>query len=161
MGLFIDACKTTATLFMVIFGAQVFANFINLSGLPQDLVTIVESLHLSAMGVVLAVCVICIILGMIFESVGLLLLIVPLFLPTLIQMNVDLIWFGIVMIVVVEMGLITPPIGMNVFVVKAILPDLALARIFAGVTAFVVADLVALALILAFPIIAVGVLSLR
>ena len=160
-GSLIDACKTTAALFMVIFGAQVFANFINLSGLPRDLVTIVDSLQLSAMGVVLAVCVICIILGMIFESVGLLLLIVPVFLPTLIQMNVDLIWFGIVMIVVVEMGLITPPIGMNVFVVKAVVPDVPLTRIFAGVTAFVIADVVALALILAFPIISVGVLALR
>jgi tripartite ATP-independent transporter DctM subunit len=157
----IDACKTTAALFMVIFGAQVFANFINLSGLPGELVTIVDSLQLSAMGVVLAVCVICIILGMIFESVGLLLLIVPVFLPTLIQMNVDLIWFGIVMIVVVEMGLITPPIGMNVFVVKTVMPDIPLTRIFAGVTAFVIADAVALALILAFPIISVGVLALR
>jgi tripartite ATP-independent transporter DctM subunit len=157
----IDTCKTTAALFMVIFGAQVFANFINLSGLPGDLLSIVKSLDLSAMGVVLAICVICIILGMIFESVGLLLLIVPVFLPILIQMGVDLIWFGIVMIVVVEMGLITPPIGMNVFVVKAVVPDIALARIFSGVTPFVVADFLALALILAFPIIAVGVLSLR
>ena len=83
------------------------------------------------------------------------------FLPTLIQLNVDLIWFGIVMIVVVEMGLITPPIGMNVFVVKSVVPDVALTRIFAGVTAFVIADVVALALILAFPIISVGVLALR
>jgi tripartite ATP-independent transporter DctM subunit len=157
----IDACKTTAALFMVIFGAQVFANFVNLSGLPGDLVSVVESLNLSAMGVVLAVCAICIVLGMIFESVGLLLLIVPVFLPTLIQMNVDLIWFGIVMIVVVEMGLITPPIGMNVFVVKAVVPDVKLSRIFAGVTPFVVADFVALALILAFPAIAVGILVLR
>jgi tripartite ATP-independent transporter DctM subunit len=157
----IDACKTTAALFMVIFGAQVFANFINLSGLPRDLVNIVGSLQLSAMGVVLAVCAICIFLGMIFESVGLLLLIVPVFLPTLIQMNVDLIWFGIVMIVVVEMGLITPPIGMNVFVVKTVMPDVSITRIFAGVTAFVIADFVALALILAFPVISVGILALR
>jgi TRAP-type C4-dicarboxylate transport system permease large subunit len=139
----------------------VFANFINLSGLPGDLVSIVRSFNLSAMGVILAVCAICIFLGMIFESVGLLLLIVPVFLPTLIQMNVDLIWFGIVMIVVVEMGLITPPIGMNVFVVKTVVPDVALSRIFTGVTPFVVADFVALALILTFPIIAVGILGLR
>ncbi len=157
----IDTCKTTAALFMVIFGAQVFANFINLSGLPGDLVSIVKGLNLSAMGVVLAVCAICVVLGMIFESVGLLLLIVPVFLPTLIQLDVDLIWFGIVMIVVVEMGLITPPIGMNVFIVKAVVPDIALPRIFAGVIPFVLADFVALALVLAFPVVAVGILSLR
>jgi tripartite ATP-independent transporter DctM subunit len=157
----IEACKTTATLFTVIFGAQVFANFVNLSGLPGDLDSIVDDMHLSAMGVVLAVCVINIILGMIFESVGLLLLVVPVFLPSLIQLDVDLVWFGIVMILVVEMGLITPPIGMNVFVVKTVVPDVALSRIFAGVMPFVVADFVALALILAFPAIAVGILVLR
>ncbi|MEZ5738303.1 MAG: TRAP transporter large permease [Burkholderiaceae bacterium] len=109
-----ETSKTTAALFTVVFGALVFANFINLSGLPYDMV---EEARLSPMGVVLAVCAICILLGMVFESVGLLLLIVPVFLPTLITMGVDLIWFGIVMVVVVEMGLITPPIGMNVFTV--------------------------------------------
>jgi tripartite ATP-independent transporter DctM subunit len=157
----IDACKTTAALFLVIFGAQVFSNFINLSGLPGDLVNTVEGMNLSALGVVIAVCAICIFLGMIFESVGLLLLIVPVFLPTLNLMGVDLIWFGIVMVVVVEMGLITPPIGMNVFVVKTVVPDVSLPRIFSGVTPFVVADFVALALIIAFPAIAVGILALR
>jgi tripartite ATP-independent transporter DctM subunit len=160
-GSLIDACKTTASLFMVIFGAQVFANFVNLSGLPGELVNLVESWNLPAIGVVLAVCAICIFLGMIFESVGLLLLIVPVFLPTLILLDVDLIWFGVVMVVVVEMGLITPPIGMNVFVVRTVIPDIALPRIFSGVMPFVVADFVALALILVFPVIAVGILGAR
>ena len=154
----LDTCKTTGGLFMVIFGAQVFANFVNLSGLPYDLVDLVKSMHLSPMGVVIAVCVICIILGMIFEAVGLLLLIVPVFLPTLIGLNVDLIWFGVVMVLVVEMGLITPPIGMNVFVVRTVVTDIDLWSIFRGVTPFVAADFVALALLLAFPIIAVGLL---
>lgn len=154
----IDTCKTTGGLFMVIFGAQVFANFINLSGLPYDLVDLVEAMELSPMGVVIAVCAICIVLGMIFEAVGLLLLIVPVFLPTLIGMDVDLIWFGIVMVLVVEMGLITPPIGMNVFVVRSVVVDIALWPIFRGVTPFVVADFVALALLLLFPAIALGLL---
>ena len=77
---------------------------------------------------------------MIFEAVGLLLPIVPVFLPTLQLMGVDLIWFGIVMVVVVEMGLITPPIGMDIFTVRAIMPDIRLGNIFNGVKAFVVAD---------------------
>ncbi len=156
----IDACQTTAALFIVIFGAQVFANFINLSGLPGDLADLVEGMRLSPMGVVIAICAICIVLGMIFESVGILLLIVPVFLPTLIAMNVDLVWFGIVMILVVELGLITPPIGMNVFTVRTVMPDIDLANIFRGVMPFVIADLVALGLLLAFPVIAVGILKL-
>jgi|AP12_2_1047962.scaffolds.fasta_scaffold12269_2 tripartite ATP-independent transporter DctM subunit len=157
----LEACRTTAALFIVIFGAQVFANFINLSGLPGALVDLVESFELSAVGTVFAISVICIVMGMIFEAIGILLLFVPVFLPTLIIMDVDLIWFGIVMVIVVELGLITPPIGMNVFTVRAMMPDIRLARIFRGVTPFVVADLVALALLFALPVIATGLVGIK
>lgn len=157
----IEAAKTSATLFAVIFGALVFANFINLSGLPFDLLDIVDAANLSPVGVVVALCAICILLGMIFESVGLLLLIVPVFLPTLIAMDVDLIWLGIVIVVVVELGLITPPIGLNIFTVRAVMPDMDLRAIFRGVMPFVYADLVLLALLIAFPTIGIGLLALR
>ena len=157
----LEAARTTAALFIVIFGAQIFSNFINLSGMPNALVELVEAMRLSPAGTVFAVCVICIIMGMIFEAIGILLLIVPVFLPTLIIMDVDLIWFGIVMVVVVELGLITPPIGMNVFTVRTMMPDLRLSRIFRGVMPFVVADLVALALLFAFPAIAVGLVGIK
>ena len=76
-------------------------------------------------------------------------------------MDVDLIWFGIVMVIVVELGLITPPIGMNVFTVRAMMPDIQLTRIFRGVTPFVVADLVALALLFALPVIATGLVGIK
>jgi len=157
----LEACRTTAALFIVIFGAQVFSNFINLSGLPGALVDIVDGMELSAVGTVFAVCVICIVMGMIFEAIGILLLIVPVFLPTLIIMDVNLIWFGIVMVVVVELGLITPPIGMNVFTVRTMMPDLRLSRIFRGVMPFVIADLVALALLFGFPVIALGLVNIK
>lgn len=160
LDILIDSTKTSAILFAVIFGALVFANFINLSGLPYDLLDMVEAWNMGPLGVVLFVCLICILLGMIFEAVGLLLLIVPVFLPTLQLMGVDMIWFGIVMVVVVEMGLITPPIGMNAFTVRAVMPDIRLGDIFRGVTSFVIADLVALVLIISFPVIAVGLVGL-
>lgn len=160
LDILIDSTKTSAILFSVIFGALVFSNFINLSGLPYDLLDIVDAWSMGPLGVVLFVCLVCIVLGMVFEAIGLLLLIVPVFLPTLQLMGVDMIWFGIVMVVVVEMGLITPPIGMNVFTVRAVMPDIKLGDIFKGVTAFVIADLVALALIIAFPVIAVGLVGL-
>ena len=149
-----EAARTTATLFIVIFGALVFAEFINLSGMPFALRDIVGSMHLSPDGLVLAVVIIAIFMGMIFESIGILLLLVPVFLPALYQSGVNMIWFGIVVVLVTELGLITPPIGMNVFVVKAVMPDLKLARIFAGVTPFIGAILVALVLIFLFPSIA-------
>lgn len=159
LDILIDSAKTSATLFAVIFGALVFANFINLSGLPFDLLDMVGALNMGPTGVVLFVCLVCIVLGMVFEAVGLLLLIVPVFLPTLQLMEVDMIWFGIVMVVVVEMGLITPPIGMNVFTVRAVMPDIRLNDLFKGVTSFVVADIVALALLILFPVIAVGLVG--
>jgi tripartite ATP-independent transporter DctM subunit len=149
-----EAARTTATLFIVIFGALVFAEFINLSGLPYGLLDVVDGMHLSPDGLVLAVVLIAIFMGMIFESIGILLLLVPVFLPALYHAGVNMIWFGIVVVLVTELGLITPPIGMNVFVVKAVMPDLKLARIFAGVTPFIGAILVALVLIFMFPSIA-------
>ncbi|MBI1291409.1 TRAP transporter large permease subunit [bacterium] len=155
----IETCRTTAMLFAVIFGAQVFANFINLTGLPYQIVDVVNALHLGPIGVVVAVCAVCIVMGMIFDASGILLLIVPVFLPTLQALNIDMVWFGIVMVVVVEMGLITPPIGMNVFTVRSVMPDIKLGDIFSGVIAFVIADAVALALLIAFPIIALILVS--
>jgi tripartite ATP-independent transporter DctM subunit len=149
-----EAARTTATLFIVIFGALVFAQFINLSGMPYALVDIVDGMQLSPTGLVIAIVIIAVFMGMIFESIGILLLLVPVFLPSLIQSGVDMIWFGIVVVLVTELGLITPPIGMNVFVVKAVMPDLQLARIFIGVIPFIAAILIALVLIFLFPAIA-------
>jgi tripartite ATP-independent transporter DctM subunit len=149
-----EAARTTATLFIVIFGALVFAQFINLSGMPYDLLDIVDSLHLPPVGLVLAVVLIAIFMGMIFESIGILLLLVPVFLPSLYQAGVDMIWFGIVVVLVTELGLITPPIGMNVFVVKAVMPDIRLGDIFTGIAPFVGAILIALVLIFLLPEIA-------
>jgi len=119
-----EATKTTAALFIVIFGTLVFAQFINLSGLPYDMVFMVEDMNLSATGVVITVALIAGFMGMVFESIGILLLLVPVFLPTLIQSDVDMVSFGIVVVLVTELGLITPPIGMNVFVVNTVMPDL-------------------------------------
>ncbi|MFV0382994.1 TRAP transporter large permease [Paracoccus sp. (in: a-proteobacteria)] len=155
----VEATLTTASLFAVMIGTIAFANFINLTGMPYDLLDMVEAMNLGPVGVVLAICAICILLGMVFETIGLLLLIVPIFLPTLAAMDVDLIWFGIIMVVVIEMGLITPPIGMNVFTVRSVMPELRLATIFRGVVPFVLADGVALVLIILVPAIAVGLIG--
>lgn len=150
----VEATRTTATLFIVIFGALVFAQFINLSGLPFELVEIVDGLDLTPTGLVMCVALIAILMGMIFESIGILLLLVPVFLPSLYAADVDMIWFGIVVVLVTELDLITPPIGMNVFVVRTVMPDVSLGHIFRGVTAFIVADGIALALVFLVPVIA-------
>jgi tripartite ATP-independent transporter DctM subunit len=146
-----EAARTTAALFIVIFGALVFAQFINLSGMPYDILEIVGSLNLTPIGLVITVVLIAIVMGMIFEAIGILLLLVPVFLPALYAAEVDMIWFGIVVVLVTELGLITPPIGMNAFVVKAVMPDIRLGHIFAGVTPFIGAILIALVLIFLVP----------
>jgi len=100
---------------------------------------------------VLLISLICVALGTVFESIGILLLIIPVFVPSLLAQGVDMVWFGIVVIVVVELGLITPPIGINVFTVKSAVPDVPLTKIFKGVLPFVAADLVALFIIVLVP----------
>ena len=156
----VDAGRTTAVLFAVLFGALVFGEFANLSRMPFDLLQFVKSLELSGFGVVFAVCIICILLGMVFESLGILVLIIPVFLPTLTDLKVDLIWFGIVVILVTEIGLLTPPVGKNVFTVKTMVPEIALGTIFRGVTPFVLALGAGLVLILLLPFIATALPSL-
>ncbi len=147
----VEASSTTASLFLVIFGALVFAEYANYIGLPYMIVDWVDAMQLSAIGLVLMIILIAIVMGMFFESIGILLLLVPVFLPALMTAGVDLIWFGIIVVLVTELGLITPPVGMNVFVVKSIARDGNLTAMFLGVLPFVVAMLVGLALILCFP----------
>lgn len=147
----VEACKTTATLFIAIFGALVFAQFINLSGMPYDILDAIEEMSLTPWQLVLVVAAIAVVMGMIFESIGILLLLVPVFLPALYDTGVDMIWFGIVVVLVTELGLITPPIGMNVFVVKSVLPDAELRQIFKGVVPFIFAMVAALIMVFTFP----------
>ncbi|MEQ8699737.1 MAG: TRAP transporter large permease [Bauldia litoralis] len=150
----IEAGVTAGMIFFVAFGALVFSNFVNLAGLTSAMVDFIEALDVTPIGVVIAMCVIYLVLGCIFDSLAMLLLTVPIFAAVLTPMGIDLIWFGIVAIIVVEIGLITPPIGMNVFVVKTVLEDISLWAIFAGVWPFVIASLLALALIIVVPDIA-------
>lgn len=150
----IDAGRTTAMIFMVGFGALVFSNFINLAGLPDAMVELIHAFDVPVIGVVLIICAIYVVLGCVFDSLAMLLLTVPVFFPIVDSLGVDPIWFGIVIIIVVEIGLITPPIGMNVFMVKTVLRDVEIWTIFNGVWPFLAATLIGLALILVFPDIA-------
>lgn len=147
---------TTGMIFVVSFGALIFANFINLAGFTSGMTDWLNALDADPLTVVIAICVIFIILGCVFDSVSILILTVPALAAILKPMGVDMIWFGIVMVIAVELGLITPPIGLNVFVVKSALPDVSVWTIFRGVWPFVVAMLVLLVLVLAFPAIATG-----
>lgn len=146
-----DTARTTTMLFGVVIGALIFSNFINRAGLPADLLAFVEGLEVSPMVVILVILAIYIVLGMVFESLSMLLLTVPIFFPLVQSLGFDLVWFGIVVVVVTEISLITPPVGMNVFVLSAVLRDVKASTIFKGVTPFWCADIVRLALITLIP----------
>lgn len=145
-----DTARTSAMLFSVVIGALIFSNFINRAGLPADLLALVQSLDVTPMVVILIILAIYIVLGMVFESLSMLLLTVPIFFPLVQSLGFDLVWFGIVIVVVTEISLITPPVGMNVFVLSAVIRDVKASTIFKGVTPFWCADIFRLALVTLF-----------
>ncbi len=149
----IESARTTAMLFVILIGALIFANFINFTTMPADLRTFVGQFELHPVLVVISMCVVYIILGCMLESLSMILLTVPLFFPLVAHLGLDPVWFGIVVVTVVEISLITPPVGMNVFVLRTLLPEIPLGTMFRGVGPFIVADFVRLALLIAFPMI--------
>jgi tripartite ATP-independent transporter DctM subunit len=147
----VDTTISSASLFMVLFGATIFMQYITLSGMPFELMYWVDDMNLSPMGLVLMITFISLLMGMVFEAIGILLLIVPLFLPALEMAGVNMIWFAIIIVLVIELALITPPIGINVFVVNSMVKDIPIIKVFKGVLPFVLAMLVVLGLLLIWP----------
>jgi len=147
----VESARTTAMLFAILIGALIFANFVNFTTMPADLRTFVGQFELHPVMVVIAMCVIYVILGCMLESLSMILLTVPLFFPLVAHLGLDPVWFGIVVVTVVEISLITPPIGLNVFVLRTLLPEIPLGTMFRGVAPFIVADFVRLTILIAFP----------
>ncbi len=147
-----ETAYTSAALFSILIGAQIFSNFINLAGLPEALISMVTSYDVSPFVVILMILGIYIILGCVFESLSMMLLTVPIFFPLVVSLGYDPVWFGIVVVVVTEISLITPPVGLNVFILKGVVGDVSTGTIFRGVTPFWVADIFRLGLIVLVPI---------
>ena len=147
----VEAGQTTTMVFSVAFGAIILSNFMNVSGMPVQIVDWVDSLDIPPITVVLVICLIYVVLGCVFEGIGMILLTVPIFFPVVDSLGFDLVWFGIVVIMVTEISLITPPIGMNVFVLKTLLPEMSLWGIFSGIGPFFLADIVRLLLVIFIP----------
>lgn len=147
----ISSARTTGTLFAVLIGALVFANLINLGRVPDALSDWIDSLGIAPMLVLLLIMGIYLVLGCVLESISMMLLTVPVFYPVIVGLGIDPIWFGIVVVVAIEISLITPPVGLNLFVLRAAAPQIPLMAIYRGILPFVVADILRLALLLAFP----------
>lgn len=149
----VESARTTGMLFMVLIGALLFSSFINFTSMPGDLQDWVQQFDMSPIVVILLICAIYIVLGSVLESMSMILLTVPIFYPLVQHLGFDLIWFGIIVVVVTEISFITPPVGMNVMVLKSLLPDVKMSTLYRGVIPFVVADVFRLAVLLAFPVI--------
>jgi tripartite ATP-independent transporter DctM subunit len=149
-----ETSVTTASLFSVLIGAWIFSNFVNIAGLPEALLAFVTSYDLEPWMVMALIITIYILLGCVFESLSMLLLTVPIFFPLVMSLGFDPVWFGIIVVVVTEISLITPPVGLNVFVLKGVVGDVSTGTIFRGVTPFWIMDLLRLALLLAVPALA-------
>jgi tripartite ATP-independent transporter DctM subunit len=147
----VESVRTTGMLFMVLIGALIFANFINFTTLPADLQAYVKQSNIRPVAVILVICAIYIVLGCVLESMSMVLLTVPLFYPLVQSLGYNLVWFGIIVVVVTEISFITPPVGMNVMVLKSLLPQVSMRTLFRGVGPFVVADIVRLGVLIAFP----------
>jgi tripartite ATP-independent transporter DctM subunit len=149
----VESARTTAMLFAILIGALMFADFVNYTSMPDDLKRFVSELNVPPVMVVAAICAIYVILGTAMEELSMILLTVPVFFPLIVHLGFDPIWFGVLIVVVVEIGLISPPVGMNLFVLNALLPQVPTRTLFHGVLPFVVADVVRLGILIAFPII--------
>ena len=147
----IEAARTTTMVFSVAFGAVILSNFVTVAGLPETIANGINALNLPGLAVIITICLVYILLGCVFDGLALLFLTVPVFAPMVVTLGYDLIWFGIVVIIVSEIALITPPIGMNVFVLKSMNPEFSLRTIFGGIAPFLVADLVRLTIVLLVP----------
>lgn len=146
-----DTAQTSAMLFMILIGASIFSNFVNFTTLPGDLQGFVQQFDIAPLTVVILICAIYVVLGSAMEELSMMLLTVPIFFPLVVGLGFDPVWFGILVVCVISIGMISPPVGMNIFVIASVVPGLATTRIWAGVTPFIVADLVRLAILIAFP----------
>ena len=146
-----DTVRMTATIFIILIGAEVFGFLLSTSQLSFVMVSFISDNNFAPWQVLSIILVFYVILGCFMESLAMILLTVPIFYPVIIANGFDPVWFGIIAVVTVELGLITPPVGMNLFMVKSAAPRLPLKTIMQGVMPFVLVDIVRLAILVAFP----------
>lgn len=151
---FMSTMRTTAMLFVILIAANAFTYFVVLTQIPQALVSMVEALSLSPVMILILIGIFYVILGCFLEAFGMILITVPILLPVVIEAGYDPIWFGVFLVVMIELGMITPPVGMNIFVIQAELPKMPLGRLYQAVLPFLIAPIVLALLLIAAPSVA-------
>ena len=152
VGMLADTATTTGMIFIMVIGASVFNYFMTVSEFPQQLVQAIEATNLPPVSVVALILVVYIALGAVFDEVATMLITLPFVLPLILAWGYDPVWWGIINVTVIMIGLFCPPIGLNVMVMHGLVKNVPLGRIYAGIVPFLLADLVRLALLVAFPV---------
>ena len=155
----LSATRTSAAVFTVLIGALLFGYFLTITQVPQKLTEMLTGLGVGRYGVLAMIMVMYLVLGCLMDAMAMIILTVPIIYPVIIQLGFDPIWFGVIIVMTVELGLIHPPVGMNVFVIKSVVKDVSFTTIFKGVIPFVVTDLLRLVILISFPIIALWLTS--
>ena len=149
-----ETVRTSAMIFTILIGAILLNNFLILSAVPDAIGNWIGGLALSNTSILVIILLIYLVMGCALDSLAMILLTIPIFFPVIQNLGFDPIWFGIIVVMVVELGLITPPVGMNVFIIKGMAADVSLANIYKGVLPFVIAQIALIAIIVTFPEIA-------
>lgn len=150
----LDATRVSAAVFTVLIGAMLFGYFLTITQVPQKLTVFMTGLGLGRYGVLLLIMLMYLALGCLMDAMAMIILTVPIVFPVILALGFDPVWFGVIIVMTVELGLIHPPVGMNVFVIKSVVREVSFTTIFLGVIPFVITDLVRLAILIAFPAIA-------
>ena len=150
----LQATRTAAAVFTVLIGALLFGYFLTITQTPQKLTGFVTGLGLDRYAVLALIMGMYLVLGCLMDAMAMIILTVPIIFPVITQLGFDPIWFGVIIVMTVELGLIHPPVGMNVFVIKSVVPEVSFTTIFKGVIPFVITDLLRLVILIAFPVIA-------
>jgi len=150
----LQATRTAAAVFTVLIGALIFGYFLTVTQTPQKVTEFLTSLGLGSYGVLAVIMVMYLVLGCLMDAMAMIILTVPIIFPVVTHLGFDPIWFGVIIVMTVELGLIHPPVGMNVFVIKSVVKDVSFATIFLGVIPFVITDLIRLVILIAFPLLA-------
>ena len=150
----LETTRITAAVFTVLIGAILFGYFLTVTQTPQKVTEFLTSLGLGRYGVLALIMIMYLVLGCLMDALAMIILTVPIIFPVIKQLGFDPIWFGVIIVMTVELGLIHPPVGMNIFVIKSVVEDVKISTIFYGVLPFIVTDILRLIILIAFPIIA-------
>jgi C4-dicarboxylate transporter, DctM subunit len=150
----LQAVRTAAAVLTVLIGALLFGYFLTITQTPQKVTAFLTALGLGRYGVLALIMLMYIVLGCLMDSLAMIILTIPIIFPVILQLGFDPIWFGVIIVMTVELGLIHPPVGMNVFVIKSVVQEVTFSTIFRGVLPFIVTDLIRLVILIAFPILA-------